>query len=67
MKTKEQIFLEVKERVTQEWLKTGPICDFVGVIMDCQIANQTEFEFRKQQEQGHENPKHEKNPTQYDK
>lgn len=67
MKTKAEIYEAVRERVTKEWLKTGPICDFVGIFMDQEIAGRTELEYQKQFESGSETPKKSEKSTHYDK
>lgn len=50
MKSVEQIHQEVREQVTKEWTKTGPIDEFLGIFMDQEISNRIALELKKQQQ-----------------
>ncbi|MBX2986747.1 MAG: hypothetical protein KF802_02520 [Bdellovibrionaceae bacterium] len=67
MKTKAEILKEVREQVTKEWSKTGPIDDFIGIFMDQEIVNRTEREYLKQLESASEKQENSRKTTHYDK
>lgn len=67
MKTREQIQKEVREQVTREWLKTGPIDEFVGIFMDQEINDRIARELQNQERSSFPNSKTPKKSPHYDK